>query len=466
MKTKKKLIFYITISIAFSFIGLSNINAEEITPATCFDKISNGDQITITNYVRTRAGCPNYKINIPATINDKSVTRIGVRAFYNKDLSSIILPNTITSIGKLAFANNNIANLSLGEKIISIGEGAFNNNPLIPEQGQNAKYIYERTDTNSDGIAEINTEKVISIGKCASGNNITLPNTIKTIGTFAFYNIIVNQLTIPEGVTTIEPKGLVGSGINTLKIPNSLTTADINLDIKEFPYLEEKAVYQKWLIYNEETQSYIPYTFTSGSATIKNSYLNQSYLYYLDAYSISHNTIKIEWEHNGSSSTTIALEKYNTSTREYELYKEINNNKGITITGLTTNETYKFRATVYVTDPDGIKHYLEINNKKQYLYISVTPKLNTPSNFKAIKYKSKIAKLSWSKVSGATGYSIYKYNTKTKKYYLLKNTTSSVHYTSYENKAGYGYYYKIRAYKVVNGKKIYSNYTSSKYVRV
>lgn len=70
--------------------------------------------------------------------------------------------------------------------------------------------------------------------------------------------------------------------------------------------------------------------------------------------------------------------------------------------------------------------------------------------------------LKWTKVSGASGYKIYKYNYTTKKYSLLKTITSpstvSTTFKSLNTNAKYGY--KMVAYKTLpNGNLLYSDYT-------
>lgn len=65
----------------------------------------------------------------------------------------------------------------------------------------------------------------------------------------------------------------------------------------------------------------------------------------------------------------------------------------------------------------------------------------------------------WKKVSGATGYTLYKYNTSTKKYSSIKTTTA----TSYKVpslKAGTTYVYAVKSYKTVKKKKYYSGYSA------
>lgn len=82
---------------------------------------------------------------------------------------------------------------------------------------------------------------------------------------------------------------------------------------------------------------------------------------------------------------------------------------------------------------------------------------------KALETRFTSVTLSWKKQSKATGYRIYKYDSKTKKYKLEK-TISNVNTTSYTVsglKANTSYSYKICAYKKVSGKYIESKLSSS-----
>ncbi|MBE5926960.1 MAG: hypothetical protein E7270_08380 [Lachnospiraceae bacterium] len=67
----------------------------------------------------------------------------------------------------------------------------------------------------------------------------------------------------------------------------------------------------------------------------------------------------------------------------------------------------------------------------------------------------------WNRVSGTTGYEVYRATSKNGTYSKVKTTTS----TSFKNgklTRGKTYYYKVRAYKIVNGTKIYGNFSSVK----
>ena len=74
------------------------------------------------------------------------------------------------------------------------------------------------------------------------------------------------------------------------------------------------------------------------------------------------------------------------------------------------------------------------------------------------------ATLSWTKVSGASGYKVYRATKKNGSYKRIFTTTK----TKVVNKSlkkGKTYYYKVRAYKTVKGKKIYGAYSAVKTVR-
>lgn len=74
------------------------------------------------------------------------------------------------------------------------------------------------------------------------------------------------------------------------------------------------------------------------------------------------------------------------------------------------------------------------------------------------------ATLSWTKVSGASGYKVYRATEKNGSYKRIFTTTK----TKVVNKSlkkGKTYYYKVRAYKTVKGKKIYGAYSAVKTVR-
>ena len=70
--------------------------------------------------------------------------------------------------------------------------------------------------------------------------------------------------------------------------------------------------------------------------------------------------------------------------------------------------------------------------------------LNAPAELKATRQKASYITLSWSKVSGATGYSVYQYNAKTKKYEKVASSKGNTA-TVKNLKAGKSYSFKVVA---------------------
>lgn len=98
-----------------------------------------------------------------------------------------------------------------------------------------------------------------------------------------------------------------------------------------------------------------------------------------------------------------------------------------------------------------------------------TVKLNKETIKKAVSTKTKTAKITWKKDKNATGYQIaYTYKKgfkKSVKYSYVKNNAKTST-TLKKLKKGKTLYVKVRAYKTVNGKKIYGSYSTVKKVKI
>lgn len=142
--------------------------------------------------------------------------------------------------------------------------------------------------------------------------------------------------------------------------------------------------------------------------------------------------------------------KYNTSTKKWQGVANTKNTS-YTFTKLNSGTAYSFTVRAYTTE-----------NGKDYL----SPKYTTfktatnPDNITKVNFTSSenSVKMSWSKVSGATGYRVYQYNTSTKKWKAVANI-SGTSYTFKNLKAGTTYKFTVRAYKTLNE----TTYLSPKY---
>lgn len=101
-----------------------------------------------------------------------------------------------------------------------------------------------------------------------------------------------------------------------------------------------------------------------------------------------------------------------------------------------------------------------VNQKAKKQIASAKPSLS-------VKAGKKKAVLSWKKVSGASGYQIYRSSKKSSGFKSLKTISkaASVTYTDKSLSKGQTAYYKIRAYRSINRTKYYSKWSSVKNVK-
>src|SRR5690606_18486201 len=99
---------------------------------------------------------------------------------------------------------------------------------------------------------------------------------------------------------------------------------------------------------------------------------------------------------------------------------------------------------------------------------SAKPTLAAPAKATAAKASTTAIKTTWAKVGEASGYEVYRAASKAGTYTKVKTLTSvsSLTFTNTGLGKGKTYYYKVRAYRVVSGKKIYSPFTTIVYSKL
>ena len=85
----------------------------------------------------------------------------------------------------------------------------------------------------------------------------------------------------------------------------------------------------------------------------------------------------------------------------------------------------------------------------------------------SIKKSGSKIKVAWKKVSGVSGYEVYISKSKNGTYTKAMKITSSTKVSAVSKKLAKGkYYVKIRAYKNVDGKKVYGKFSNVKSVTI
>ena len=178
----------------------------------------------------------------------------------------------------------------------------------------------------------------------------------------------------------------------------------------------------------------------------------------IKATSNSYNSIKLTWNKTVNGANGYAVYRSTSKDGKYTLRKTITSKNTIefTDTGLDTNTTYYYKVRAYrmIADKKKYGSYSEI--------VCAKPVLSKTTI--TVSSKSKKATIKWNKVLGASGYKVYS-ATSSNGTYSLKKTITSINTLSYTNTnlvSGKTYYYKVRAYRNVNGKVVYGPYSAVK----
>jgi len=158
----------------------------------------------------------------------------------------------------------------------------------------------------------------------------------------------------------------------------------------------------------------------------------------LKAASSSYNSINVSW---GTVTEASGYEVYRaTSSKGYYTLISTITARSYNNTGITTNNNYYYKVKAYK-----LAGTVKLYSGYSYV-ISAKPVPATPTNVKATRTSSKSIKLTWSNVSGASGYEVFKSNSSSGTYSILSRMTSS-YYTNSGLVKGRTYYYKIRSYR-------------------
>jgi len=182
------------------------------------------------------------------------------------------------------------------------------------------------------------------------------------------------------------------------------------------------------------------------------------------AASAGYNRIKLSWSASDNA-TGYYVYRYDTASGSYKLIKDTGTARTYTDTGLATGSSYTYKVRAYTNNryDTGIKIGGGYSAAK-----SAKPVLGKGQIKKLYKSGRTSVKVKWSKVSGASGYKIYygtnKKITKSKKVITIKKG-SALSKTVSKLKRGKRYYFKIKAYRTVNGEKQYGAYSAVKSIK-
>lgn len=170
---------------------------------------------------------------------------------------------------------------------------------------------------------------------------------------------------------------------------------------------------------------------------------------------VKYNSLKLKWTKQDYA------DGYQICNSSSKVLKTVKKNSA-TITGLSAGKTYKYKVRSYIKNADGTKSYGAFSS-----VLNATTKLKTPTVKVVSKAKGQ-ARISWSKVSGASGYEIYYKKSASAKYKKLKtvNNANIRVCTVRGMKSGDRAYFRIRAFRNNGSKKVYSSLNPLKVITV
>lgn len=243
----------------------------------CFTYTSNDDGIVIQDY---NISCGS-DVDVPSMIGGSPVVEILDYAFYNKNITSLVLHYNLESIGNSSFAYNNISEIIIPDSVVKMGEFAFYGNKIktveLSEKLEKiSSYAFALNSLESleipknitliedyafleNSLKEIKIENYVSlgtgsfaknkvegedafiyafnedgsrdyskiIGYSGSAKNLEIPVSkdkvsLLTIGTGAFASCNLESVTIPTTVQVIEASSFFDNSIESVEFPSKL----------------------------------------------------------------------------------------------------------------------------------------------------------------------------------------------------------------------------------------------------
>ncbi len=446
MKKLKNVVLFIALALLM-FVPANNVKAEIAGSGKCGDNIrwvcegskENGYTLTLSgsgemyNYdwrdtPWVNGGWNFWHSDIERVVVSKGITSIGNSAFGSLgSLKSVSLPEGIRTMGHSVFAGDGeLQSIKIPQSCTSMGESAFKDcrnlrSITIPS---GIKSLEDNFFWNCDSIREVIIPKNISyikddvFGECDNLTNVTISEGVKYIGDGAFIdceNLV--KITIPKSVTQIG-RNVFYNTPSYMKIYGYTgTVAEKYAKENKHSFVSMGTVAPQKITLNKTSVKMTAGATATLKATISPAGVANK---------------KITWSSSNSSVATVSS------------------------SGKVTSRT-PGKAVITARTSNG---------KTAKCTVNVVPK-GTPIT-KLQSQRSHWLNIQWRANPKADGYQIQygtSSNMKGAKYAAINNRGIRS-YTRKDVKSGAKYYVRVRTFNVVNGKRIYSNWSGIKSMRV
>ncbi|MHB1484556.1 MAG: S8 family serine peptidase [Saccharofermentanales bacterium] len=176
----------------------------------------------------------------------------------------------------------------------------------------------------------------------------------------------------------------------------------------------------------------------------------------LKAVSASYNSIRLTWA-AVAGANGYSIYRSTSATGAFTLIATVTT-ATYTNLSLSTNSAYFYKVNAYRL-VGTVKVY-----GIQAAAVSAKPIPATIVSFTVSRYSSSSIRISWSVISGASGYEIYRSAASAGTYSMIRSQ-ATLYYVNTGLKTGVNYFYKLRAYRLIGTTKIYSLFSAVKYAK-
>ncbi|MCD7894681.1 MAG: fibronectin type III domain-containing protein [Erysipelotrichaceae bacterium] len=382
-----------------------------------------------------------YKITVTAYTTDDASYTLATNSFTTKNTTSITTSAITTTTAKYKFASisgNGITSYkvilkdSSGNTVKTVSSASSNTTLSFSGLTANKTYTITVQAITSDATYTVATKSFTT----KKTTTITTSAITTTTAKYKFASISGNGITSYKVIL----KDSSGNTVKTVNPAKSNTTLSFS----------GLTANKKYTITVQATTSDATYTVATKTFTTKKTTS-------ITTSSITSSSAKYKFTSitdNGIKSYKVVVKNASGKT-----IKTVNSAKGNTtysLSGLSQNTKYTITVTATTSDAT----YTVAT--KTFTTLPTVGKVTAST-----KAGNEMALVSWKKISGASGYQVYRSTSKNGTYTKVKTITSgsTTSYTNYLLTANKTYYYKVRAYKTVNGTKVYGSFSAIKSVK-
>lgn len=432
-------------------------------------------EITGTGEMTSRSW-GDYASKITSVTIGEGVTSICEEAFYGYNITSVTLPSTLNRIGKTAFGKtSSLTTVALPAALQKIEESAFSGSGLTG-------LVLPGSVTTMDSYA---------FSYCGSLSSVTLSAGLDTISYGCFEGCTaLKTLTIPESITTLAGKCFAKSGLTGLQIPSSVTTLgyEVFYDCDSLQFIEIPSSVTQYEIswgYSSlcEGCDSLQYAVVNAPLTVPKSAFNDCPK--LQAVKLGEGVTGVDrYNFNGEaliavylpqSVTSISTDSFD-SSHIITFYSFVNSaawsfagkDADINFVDVSTesgaaqwNTAWTAATSLQELAPEATaapsSTAKPTDNTKTKVSVAQVKKLKVKAKK---KNTYKVCTLTWKKVSGATGYEVWYGKKKNGSYIKFSSNAYTNKYRCIISPKKRKYYYKVRAYKTVNGVAHYGKFST------